>query len=87
MKPARIIILAVAVVSAGLAGVLALQLARGNKVPVISETVVEREPTTNVLVAKESLPVGARLNAERLQWAPWPEGSIVEGFITDKARR
>ena len=86
MKPARIIILAVAVVSAGLAGVLALQLARGNKVPVISETVVEREPTTNVLVAKESLPVGARLNAERLQWAPWPEGSIVEGFITDKAR-
>ena len=87
MKPARIIILAVAVVSAGVAGFLALQIARGGAVSVIeTQTVVEREPTINVLVAKESLPVGARLNPETVAWAAWPQGSIVEGFITDQAR-
>lgn len=86
MKPARIIILAVAVVSAGVAGLLALQVARGGKPVVQTETVVEREPTINVLVAKESLPVGARLNPETVAWAPWPRDSIVEGFITDQNR-
>ena len=85
MRPARIIILAVAVVSAGVAGLLALKVA-GGKAPVQTEAVVEREPTINVLVAKESLPVGARLNPETIAWTAWPEGSIVEGFITDKDR-
>lgn len=85
MRPARIIILAVAVVSAGVAGLLALKVAGGNA-PVQTEAVVEREPTINVLVAKESLPVGARLNPETIAWTAWPEGSIVEGFITDKDR-
>ncbi|WP_411034729.1 Flp pilus assembly protein CpaB [Shinella sp. BYT-45] len=87
MRPARIIILAVAVVSAGVAGFLALQIARGGGKSVVqTETVVEREPTINVLVAKESLPVGSRLNSEVLAWAAWPEGSVVEGFITDQNR-
>lgn len=87
MRPARIIILAVAVVSAGVAGFLALQLARGGSTSIVqTEAVVEREPTINVLVAKESLPVGARLNPETLAWAAWPEGSLVEGFITDQNR-
>ncbi|MGD9481387.1 Flp pilus assembly protein CpaB [Shinella sp. G-2] len=87
MKPARIIILAVAVVSAGVAGFLALQIAQGGGTSVVeTQTVVEREPTINVLVAKESLPVGARLTPEAIAWAAWPEGSIVEGFITDQNR-
>jgi pilus assembly protein CpaB len=85
MRPARIIILAVAVVSAGVAGLLALQLA-GSGGPVLPQAVVEREPTINVLVAKESLQVGARLNPEILAWTAWPEGSVVEGFITDQNR-
>jgi len=86
MKPARIIILAVAVVSAGVAGLLALQLASGGPTIIQSDPVVEREPTINVLVAKESLPVGARLNPDIMAWAAWPEGSVVEGFITDQNR-
>ena len=86
MRPARIIILAVAVVSAGVAGLLALKVAGGRGAPVQTEAVVEREPTVNVLVAKESLPVGARLNPETITWAAWPEGSVVEGFITDQSR-
>lgn len=86
MKPARIIILAVAVVSAGVAGILALQIARSGMSPSEPQTVVEHEPTINVLVAKESLPVGSRLNPEALVWAAWPENAIVEGFITDRNR-
>lgn len=85
MKPARIIILAVAVVSAGVAGILALQVARSGSTTQ-TETVVEREPIVNVLVAKESLPVGSRLNPEAIAWSAWPEGAIVEGFITDRDR-
>jgi len=86
MRPARIIILAVAVISAGVAGLLTLQVAGGRSAPQASEPVVEREPTVNVLVAKESLPVGARLNPDTLAWAAWPQGAVVEGFITDQNR-
>lgn len=85
MKPARIIILAVAVLSAGGAGYLALQLARGKSV-VQSEPVVEREPTVNVLVATQSLPVGSRLNADSFGWSAWPQTGVAEGFITDQNR-
>ncbi|MDO9417856.1 Flp pilus assembly protein CpaB [Pararhizobium sp.] len=86
MKPARIIILTVAIVSAGLAGFLALQLT-GNTVNVISaEPVIEREPSVSVLVAAENLPVGARLNAGAAHWLDWPKGAVSEGMITQDAR-
>lgn len=85
MKPARVIILAVAVVAAGLAGVLAMHLS--GRTPVqIAETVIEKEPTVNVLVSASNLPVGTRLNSDTLRWIAWPEGGIVEGFITDRKR-
>ncbi|RFZ88503.1 Flp pilus assembly protein CpaB [Shinella sp. WSJ-2] len=87
MRPARIIILAVAVVSAGVAGLLALQVARGGKATIVQgDPVIEREPTVNVLVARESLPVGSRLKPDSLSWAEWPQASVVEGFITDQNR-
>lgn len=87
MKPARIIILAVAVVAAGLAGVLAMRLTGTQSVIVeqVAET-VQKEPTVHVLVAAESLPVGARLNEKSVRWMPWPESNLVEGFITDANR-
>ncbi|MDX3929948.1 MAG: Flp pilus assembly protein CpaB [Shinella sp.] len=85
MKPARIIILAVAVVSAGVAGFLALQLARGNRIS-MPEPVVTREPSINVLVARQSLPVGSRLNSDSIAWTAWPKSAVVEGFITQDGR-
>ncbi|MCL6705975.1 Flp pilus assembly protein CpaB [Pseudomonas sp. R2.Fl] len=87
MKPARIIILAVAVVAAGLAGVLAMRLTGARSVVVQQVTdAVQKEPTVQVLVAAESLPVGARLNEKSVRWMPWPESNVVEGFITDANR-
>lgn len=79
-------ILAVAVAAAGLAGVLAMRLAGGhNVIPQVS-TVVEKEPTINVLVASANLPIGARLNDTNLRWMPWPQTGLVKGFITQSER-
>ncbi len=85
MKPVRVIILTVAVVSAGLAGFLALKLTGGQTV-VAGEPIIEKEPTVNVLVASKSLPVGSRLDGDSIHWTTWPEGSVVDGLITDQNR-
>jgi pilus assembly protein CpaB len=87
MKPARIIILAVAIVAAGMAGLLAMRLS-GSKSVVLqqAESVMKREPTVNVLVSAANLPVGSRLDDKSMRWMAWPEGSIVDGFITESTR-
>ncbi|WP_117193115.1 Flp pilus assembly protein CpaB [Rhizobium terrae] len=85
MKPTRIIILAVAVAAAGLAGLLAMRLS-GAKAPEMVQTVVQKEPTVRVLVSAENLPVGSRLNDKAMQWVVWPKSGIAEGFITDASR-
>lgn len=87
MKPARIIILAVAIVAAGMAGLLAMRLS-GSKSVVLqqAEAVMKKEPTINVLVSAANLPVGSRLDDKSMRWMAWPEGSIVEGFITENTR-
>jgi pilus assembly protein CpaB len=80
-------ILAVAVVAAGLAGLLAMRLAGGrNVVPRQVAAVVEKEATVNVLVADANLPVGSRLNDKSIHWMPWPQSGVVKGFITEKER-
>jgi len=86
MKPARVIILSVAVVAAGLAGYLAMSLTGNSPELPISAPVVERMPTKDVLVAKTSLPVGSRLNADSLQWQDWPADGVVDGFVTKSIR-
>ncbi|MCV9962299.1 Flp pilus assembly protein CpaB [Pararhizobium sp. BT-229] len=86
MKPVRVIILAVAVVSAGLAGFLALKLTSGRAVVGSTEPVIEREPTINVLVASKSLPVGSRLDADAVHWLSWPKDGVVDGLITEELR-
>ncbi|SSC65749.1 Flp pilus assembly protein CpaB [Ciceribacter selenitireducens] len=87
MKPARIIILAVAIVAAGMAGLLAMRLSGSRSVVMEqAESVVKKEPTVNVLVSAANLPVGSRLDEKSMRWMAWPEGSVIEGFITENAR-
>lgn len=86
MKPVRVIILAVAVLSAGLAGFLALKLTGNRTVIAAGEPVVEKEPTVNVLIASKSLAVGSRLDGDSIRWATWPESGLVDGLITDQNR-
>ncbi|WP_086993569.1 Flp pilus assembly protein CpaB [Rhizobium sullae] len=83
MKPARLMILSVAVVAAGLAGLLAMKLAGRGGVVTQVQSVVEKEPTVNVLVSSGNLPVGARIDDKAVHWMPWPRGAVVQGFITE----
>jgi Flp pilus assembly protein CpaB len=87
MKPARVIILPVALLAAGAAAFLALQLTgRERVVEMQAETVIKREPVISVLVAAANLPVGSRLTEESMRWQGFPENGIVEGFITEQNR-
>ncbi|MEI3854329.1 MULTISPECIES: Flp pilus assembly protein CpaB [Ensifer] len=83
MKPVRIIILAVAVLSAAMAGLLAMKLTRA-PAPQMAEPVIERAPTVNVLVASKSLPVGSRMGGDSIHWMAWPKDGIVDGLITEE---
>jgi pilus assembly protein CpaB len=83
MKPARLMILSVAVVAAGLAGFLAMKLAGRGGVVTQVKSVVEKEPTANVLVSSANLPVGARIDDKAVHWMPWPRDGVVQGFITE----
>ncbi|WEX77531.1 Flp pilus assembly protein CpaB [Sinorhizobium numidicum] len=85
MKPVRIIILAVAVGSAAMAGLLAMKLTRG-PAPQLAEPLVEQAPAINVLVASKSLPVGSRLAADSIHWMAWPKDGVVDGLITEENR-
>ena len=86
MKPARIISLAVAIVAAGMAGLLAMRLSGSNTVVQQAEALVKKEPTVNVLVSAANLPVGSRLDDKSMRWMAWPEGSLIDGFITESIR-
>lgn len=78
MSPARIIILAVAVV-AGLAA--ALLVGQPPKVTTPSVTTYEPAPTVEVLVAAADVPLGNKLAAGDLKWLAWPLASLPAGVI------
>jgi pilus assembly protein CpaB len=62
---------------------MAMNLRRGETVVQMqSETVIQKEPVIEVLVASANLPIGARLNEQSMKWVGWPQSGIVEGFIT-----
>lgn len=84
MKPVRIIILAVAVLSAALAGLLAMNLTSPTQQS--AEPVIEQAPAVNVLVASKSLPVGSRLGGDAVHWAAWPKDGVVDGLITEETQ-
>lgn len=88
MKKTRVIIIGVAALAAGTAGWLAMGLS-GNPQTVVTEiqnTVIQRVSTTRIMVAKESISVGARLNPELIEWQNWPEDALVDGYIVEDAR-
>ncbi|MEY9167773.1 pilus assembly protein CpaB [Sinorhizobium fredii] len=85
MKPVRIIILAVAVGSAAMAGLLAMKLTRA-PAQRMAEPLVEQAPSINVLVASKSLPVGSRLGAASIHWMAWPKDGVADGMITEESR-
>lgn len=82
MNAARMGVLALAVVAAGLAALLARSLV-ASKEPVKAEVAVA--PVTEVLVSARDIEVGARLDSTSLRWQGWPANAVSTGFITKAA--
>lgn len=82
MKPARIILLLVALVAGGLAAFL---VTRGGGRPApqqVVQTEVVQESRTQILVARNAIGVGERLSEELLEWQDWPEGAVRPEYVT-----
>lgn len=83
MRPTRIILLAIAVLAAGLAAYLAT---RGGSVPQTVQQVVEVDaPKTRILVAAKVIGVGQRLTPQVVEWQDWPESAVRPEYITISA--
>jgi len=81
MKPARIILLIVALVAGGLAAFLVTRGGRPAPQQVVTTEVVQ-EAKTQVLVAKAGIGIGQRLSPESLEWQDWPEGAVRPEYVT-----
>ncbi|MBV9077852.1 MAG: Flp pilus assembly protein CpaB [Methylobacteriaceae bacterium] len=79
MKPARLLVLAIAVSAAGAAALLMT-----NTSPPATVVVEKAAPvrTTEVLVAGADLGVGQVLRAGDMRWQPWPQDYVPSGAIT-----
>jgi pilus assembly protein CpaB len=81
MRPARILLLLVALVAGGLAAYLATR--NSGSSTIVQKIAAPVEQTkTKVLVAKADIGVGQRLNASDVEWQSWPENDVRPEFIT-----
>jgi len=81
MKPARIILLIVALVAGGLAAFLVTRGGRPAPQQVVQTEVVQ-EAKTQILVAKAPIGMGERLSPATLEWQDWPAGAIRPEYVT-----
>lgn len=81
MKPARIILLLVALVAGGLAAFLVTR--GGGPAPQQAvQTELVQEAKTQILVARNPIGVGERLSVASLEWQDWPEGAVRPEYVT-----
>ena len=77
MKPARIIVLVIAVVAGGFAALLVGR--SGNDAP--PPPAPQKVDTVDVLVAKTDIAMGQTVSAQELQWQPWPTTAATIHFV------
>src|SRR5947209_1698667 len=77
MKPARIIVLVIAVVAGGIAALLA---GRSDPPPPAPAPVAQLE-TTDVLIANADIGLGYTVTAQDLRWQTWPTAAAGVNFI------
>jgi pilus assembly protein CpaB len=80
MKPARIVVLVIAVVAGGIAALLA-----GRSDPPAPAPVVQIE-TTDVLIAGADIGLGNTVSAQDLRWQMWPAAGTGSSFIRKSER-
>lgn len=82
MKPARLAVLAIALVAGGGAAFL---MSGGEPPPApVQASLPPPAPVTEVLVAAAELPMGQVLQPADLRWQKWPEDALTPGYITRK---
>jgi pilus assembly protein CpaB len=85
MRPARILLLLVALIAGGLAAYLATR-GSGTPAPVVVQQAAapKAAPAARVLVAKAPIGVGQRLTADLVDWQPWPGDAVRPEYITSE---
>ena len=81
MKPARIIVLVIAIVAGGIAALLA-----GRSDPPPVPTPVATIETAEVLVAGSDIGLGNAVQEKDLRWQVWPAAAAGSGFIRKSER-
>ncbi len=83
-KPARLILLAVALMAGGLAAFLVTQRSPEpvTEAPMIEQAVPVVEILPQILVAKETISTGQRIRADQVEWQDWPTDLVRHDFIT-----
>src|SRR5271166_3499336 len=82
MKPARIIVLVIAVVAGGIAALLA---GRSEPPPPAPAPVAQLE-TTDVLIANSDIGLGNTVSERDLRWQTWPAAAAGASFIRKSER-
>lgn len=86
MKPARIVVICIAAVSAiGLALVVRAMGSSSGEPTAVATAAVDTRPRANVLVAARDLAPGARLTDADMTWKDWVVADINPAYITDGA--
>jgi pilus assembly protein CpaB len=80
MKPARIVVLVIAVAAGGVAALLA---GRSDQPAPPAPVALE---TTEVLIANGDIPIGNAVNASDLRWQLWPAAAAGSGFVRKNER-
>lgn len=79
----RIVVLLVAVLSAGLAAVLALSVISQDQTAAPAVEAKEKTSEGRILVASGAIQRGERLSPTNVVWSDWPEDAISEGYIAE----
>jgi len=82
MKSIRFLILGIAILAAGGAAFLAMNLAAPEPVAQVAVEQAPRMETVAVLVVSQDVPTGSSITADGLKWQEWPKDSISDGYIT-----
>jgi pilus assembly protein CpaB len=86
MRPIQLVILLVAFIAAGAAGMIAMNLAKRPAASGAASPVAQTIPSEEVLVASGDIKIGAAVTPETLVWTQWPAGAMPQGFIVRRER-
>ena len=78
MKPARIVVLVIALAAGGIAALLA---GRSDPPPPVVQAPVAPLETTDVLIAASDIPLGSTVSANEMRWQVWPAAAAGATFI------